>query len=401
MDSIYPELYINILDQLPFPDKLNFSIVCKHICNLPYTFYLDYKQIIRLEHNKYIDLKSQRIFKSNNFKLTTKKDFDKSFNVCLHYLYREFDDKSVKKINLNKDSLYENYSPLRINEYSGETNQKSMQKYYLEGIPDFFTYFNYNNIQYLFLENIFLKIIPKNIVTLILINCDNSEQVIFEELEKYKNLILVSIKYCNHVTISPKKISNMKTLHMEQVNSLYISNITIDNMTIREIGSTRFCEETTNINKLILYDYNDRSNALFKTAKNVIIKDTIYNTSSIENRIGHWQEKIPNLILENLNINATEIYDFSKIQNLINLCDTVTIRINGIWYNTVLLELSNLSFNKLIIAYGGAKAIINIDNVRANMLTINLFDCYELNITNSEIITTKYEDYIIKDFVFV
>lgn len=386
MDILFTELYINILEQLPFPDKLSFSIVCKKICNLPYTFYLNRKQIILLEHNKYI---GQRIFKSNNFKLTTKKNFDETFDVCSHYLYREFHDKKVKKISLNEE--YENYSPLRINEYSGETNQKSMQKYYLEGIPDFFTYFNYNNIQYLFLENVFLKIIPKNIVTLIMINCDNSEQVIFEKLEEYINLKLISIKYSNHITISPKNISNLNTLHIENVYSLYISNITINNMSIKDNynRSIIISEETTNINKLILYDYDDILNSLYKIAKNVIIKDTIY-TSSIEDNIELLKKKIPNLILENLHIDITKIDDFSKIQNLINLFDTVTIKLNGKWSDEILLNLSNLSFNKLIITYGGAYAILNIDKVKANMLIINLFeDDYELNITNSEIITTK------------
>lgn len=411
--KLHSELLVIIMELLYFSDKLNFSIVCKKFYKLSYIFYLDQKNLKmvltkkRREYNnyvckyiknkkklhknikRYISFNNQRNYSINCFCVKNESEFNKSFDNSSHYLYREYDDcKKIDMIIPEKYYSYSKYTPLTVNKITGATNQKSMIKYVIEGIPEFFNYVNYNNIQYLFIENAQLTLIPKNIVVLTLVHCDNSSEIIFKKLGEYKNLTDVNLKYNRNVDIIPDKLCSLDKLSLTCINNLEIKNVSVGSLKICLVDNIEFAQKTLEIKELIFDTFEEYIEI---PSQKIIIKNVKY-TFNNENDILSLKNKCPNIKFENVYISTSKLQDFSKIQNIVNLFDTIIIKVKGdnpYDIKESSLNLNNISCNELIICSEYTSSVnLNFYNVVLNILKLNLSN-YKLEIVNSDIKTTK------------
>lgn len=294
---LHSELLVIVMELLYFSDKLNFSIVCKKFYKLPYIFYLDKiklryilsakrvnyneyvsnhiknKKKINKNIKKYISFKNQRNYSENRFRIENEYQFNKFFDNSSHYLYREYDDcEKYGQYIPYKYNLHGAYNPLTINKITRETSQNSMKKYEIEGIREFFNYVNYNNIQYLFIENAQLTLIPKNIAVLTLVNCDNSEDIVFKKLEEYKNLTDINLIHFTNVNIFPDKLCSLNKLSLRGIDVLSIGNVSVNCLKIDEVYDMTMYD-TFEVEELIFETYESYMDIFLQK---IIIKNLKY-----------------------------------------------------------------------------------------------------------------------------
>lgn len=203
---------------LLFSDNLNLTVVCKNFYKLNYIFYLNEK--------KYTYLISKKIKVSeelDNYRLFQKilpKDIKTSgqISTCVNFDYH---------------FVYKNGADNFNYEIDNSTNPAYTPFYYNILFSDFTTFPGYNNIQYLYLSNTTLTSIPKNIVSITLVNCIVRDTTLFNNLNQLEYIDLQSI---DMIKIVPELTYNIKKLRIFDIVLLSISNLRIEKLEIGDIG---------------------------------------------------------------------------------------------------------------------------------------------------------------------
>lgn len=394
--NLFGELLILLLEYLNFSDKLQFSIVCKKFYKLDYTFYLDHVPFIYFNKKKRIELHEirQKYIKnkkkmSNNLKrLTTLHErkfvlnqifvenieyFEKNFNSKSHYVF------SLKNENYGRIT----YKSRDYNKNSLETESSSYLQYRIENLPEIFSVPNYDNIQYLLLENVTLPKIPKNIRYLTLVSCDKCHIY----LDDCKELVFIKTFKCDFFYLSSRtKLHKLERLELTHVSQLLLQNVHSDITIFHNV--TGFLHENFTSTNLMMYGYKEEYSNLFGDITGSITLEEFKYKPNINTL---FFDRVTNFV--NCTLNSKYLEDIFKNPNFLELFESITIDATEKFYDPVnsynySIKLYDLTLKKIIIACRSSgpysKLPIIFDGINAHELVIRSPD-HTLKVTNSNI----------------
>lgn len=391
--DLFAELLIILLEYLNFSDKLQFSIVCKKFYKLDYTFYLDNRPFFYLNKNRRIELneiRSKHIKNkkkiSNNFKkltnfhqrkivsnkivVTNMEHFEKKFNSKSHYVYSLGDGSYGQYL----------YTSTDYNKYSLETESSSFLQYRIEKIPEIVYAPNYDNIQYLLLENVISPKIPKNIRYITLVSCEDCNIY----LDDCKELVFIKASKCDFFNLSSRtKLHKLERLELMHVSHLLLKNVGSDNTIFHNV--TWFAHENFTSTNLTMDGYNEEYNKLFGNITESITLEEFKYKPNINTL---FFNKVTNFV--NCTLNSKYLVDFLKNPNFLKLFESITIDASEKFADSAnySIKLYDMTLNKLIIVCRTSnkynKLPIILDGIMAQELVIRT-PYHDLTVTNSNI----------------
>lgn len=397
LNMLLPELLILVLEYLNFSDKLQFSIVCKKFYKLDYVFYLDRVTLLFLNKKRRIELNEIRLKYMKNKKkmsdklkrLTTtlhkrKFDLNQIFVENIKYFEKNFNPKS-HYVYSHEDEIYAQYRYLsrEYNKYSLETEASSFLQYRIENLFEIFNIPNYDNIQYLLVENATLPKIPKNIKYLTMVSCTTNNLV----LDNYKNLVFVKVYYfpafpSSFYLTSTTKLHKLERLELTNISPLLLKNVHSE-ITIFDNVTSIIRENFKSTNLIIDKYIEEYSNLFVDISGSKILEEFKYkpNTNTL------FFSKLTNL--QNCTIKSKYLEDVLKNMDFLKLFESITIDASKKFYdsNKYSLELYDVSLKKLNIVCRSTnpynKLPIIFNNIKADEVVIPSY--HDLKVTNSNI----------------